>query len=48
MIIEGKELSEMPITGIHKNKNIKSVIEALTYATRSKYIIKNNSIIIKN
>ena len=48
MIIEGKKLSETPITGIHKNKSIKSVVEALTYATRTKYIIKNNSIIIKN
>ena len=48
VVIVGNELNKKPITGIHKNKNIKSVIEALTYATRATYEIKNNSIIIKN
>jgi len=48
LVIEGKDLRKRSITGTHKNKNIKSVIEALTFATNSKYIIENNSIIIKN
>lgn len=48
VVIEGKDLSNRSITGTHKNKNIKSVIEALTFATNSKYTIENNSIIIKN
>lgn len=48
VVILGDELNKIPITGTHKNKNIKSVIEALTYATRAGYEIKNNSIIIKN
>ena len=47
LIIESSDLYKKTLTGIHQNKNLKSVIEALTYATDSKYIVKNNSIIIK-
>lgn len=46
LVIERSDLYKMTLTGIHQNKSIKSVIEALTYATHSKYTIKNNSIII--
>lgn len=46
LIIGRNDLYKKTITGIHQNKNLKSVIEALTYATGSKYTIKNNSIIL--
>ena len=48
IVIDGPGLSKASFNGSHKNKNLKSVLEALTYATRSNYIIKDNSIIIKN
>lgn len=48
IVISDSDLKNASINGTHKNKNLKSVVEALTYATRSTYIIKNNSIIIKN
>ncbi len=47
LVIKNKKLYSKTITGVHQNKNIKSVIEALTYATGSTYTIKNKSIIIK-
>ena len=46
--VVGSTLRKTSINGVHKNKNLKSVLEALSYATRSSYIIKDNSIIIKN
>lgn len=48
LIIEGESIRQKSISGTHKNKNIKSVIEALTFATNTSYSVKNNSIIIKN
>lgn len=48
IILEEDGLKHKSITGSHKNKNIKSVIEALTFATGTKYYVKDNSIIIKN
>ena len=46
LVIERSDLYKKTLTGIHQNKSIKSVIEALTYATGSTYTVKNNSIII--
>ena len=48
IVIESANLRNKKFTGVHKNENIKSVIQALTYATRSAHKIKDNSIIIKN
>lgn len=48
LVISNREIYQKSFTGIHQNKNIKSVIEALAYATRTNYFIKGNSIIIKN
>lgn len=46
LVIHNNDLYHATFTGTHQNKNLKSVIEALTYATGSKYTVKNNSIII--
>ena len=46
LVINNTDLYKKTLTGIHQNRNLKSVIEALTYATGSKYTVKNNSIII--
>ncbi len=46
LVIDNNDLYHTTFTGTHQNKNLKSVIEALTYATGSKYTVKNNSIII--
>ncbi|MCG8309080.1 MAG: FecR domain-containing protein [Cytophagales bacterium] len=45
--IIGKELRNMPVSGRHKNKNLKAVLEAITFLSRSNYTVKDNSIIIK-
>lgn len=47
LVIDNSNLYKKTFTGIHKNENLKSVIETLTYATGTGYTIKNNSIIIK-
>ncbi len=46
LVIRNTDLYNKSFTGTHHNENIRSVIEALTYATGSTYTIKNNSIII--
>jgi transmembrane sensor len=46
LVVSNSNLYDKAITGIHKNENLKSVIETITYATGSEYTIKNNSIII--
>lgn len=48
LIIEDKSIYKKTLSGIHQNENLKSVIESLTFATGTKYLIKDNSIIIKN
>jgi len=48
IIIEDEEIYAMAIGGTHQNKSIKSVIESIVFMTRTKYLIKDNSIIIKN
>jgi len=48
VIIEDDAIYKKSLTGIHQNENIKSVLESLTFATGTKYSIKNNKIIIKN
>ncbi|MBV6642349.1 MAG: FecR domain-containing protein [Cyclobacteriaceae bacterium] len=48
VIIEDVSIYKKSLTGIHQNENIKSVLESLTFATDTKYTIKNNKIIIKN
>ncbi len=47
LIIADSSIYDKTLTGIHQNENLKSVIEALTYATGTKYQINDNSIIIK-
>ena len=47
VIISDREIYGKTLTGIHQNKSLKSVLEALTYATESKYKIKDQTIIIK-
>ena len=47
-LVIDREIYKKAFTGTHQNENLKSVIESLTYATRTKYIVKGNSIIIKN
>jgi len=41
------EIYSKSFSGTHQNKNLKSVIEALKYATRTQYEVKGNSIIFK-
>ena len=48
VIVENESIYKKSLTGIHQNENIKSVLESLTFATGTKYTIKNNQIIIKN
>ncbi len=48
IIIDNDSIYEKEITGVHQNENLKSVLESLTFATKTKYLIKDNSIIIKN
>jgi len=48
IIIEDEEIYENRLNGEHKNKNIKSVLESVTFATGTNYQIEDNSIIIKN
>ena len=48
VIVEDESVYNKSLTGIHQNENIKSVLESLTFATGTKYTIKNNQIIIKN
>lgn len=47
LVIADADIYKKTLTGTHHNENIKSVIEALTYATGTNYKIKGNSIIIK-
>lgn len=47
VVVANADIYNKTITGIHKNENLKSVIEALTYATGTKYQVKGNSIILK-
>ena len=47
MVIADSEIYEKTLTGFHQNENLTSVIEAITFATGTKYLIKGNSIIIK-
>jgi transmembrane sensor len=42
------KLSKLTLTGLHKNENLKSVVQAITFATGTQYEIKDNSLIIKN
>ncbi|MDZ7608161.1 MAG: FecR domain-containing protein [Cyclobacteriaceae bacterium] len=42
------KLSKLTLTGLHKNENLKSVVQAITFATGTRYEIKDNSLIIKN
>ncbi len=46
--IEGDNIYEKTLTGTHKNENLRSVIEAITFATGTRYEINNSTIIIKN
>jgi ferric-dicitrate binding protein FerR (iron transport regulator) len=48
IIIEDEEIYENRLNGEHKNKNIKSVLESVTFATGTNYQIEDNAIIIKN
>ena len=48
VIIEDKDIYNYNFTGNHENKNIRSVLETLTFATGTEYQINNDSIIIKN
>jgi ferric-dicitrate binding protein FerR (iron transport regulator) len=48
VIIEDKDIYSYNFTGNHENKNITSVLEALSFMTGTEYRIKNDSIIIKN
>ena len=47
MIIKDYTIYENALTGIHQNENLKSVMEALTYATGTNYEVKDSCIIIK-
>ncbi len=42
------KLSKLMLTGLHKNENLKSVVQAITFATGTQYEINDNSLIIKN
>lgn len=46
--IQDSSIYSKTLSGVHQNENLKSVIEALTYATGTKYQINENKIIIKN
>ena len=46
IVVADAEIYNKTLTGIHQNKNLTSVMEALTYATGTKYKVKGNSIII--
>lgn len=46
IVFANADIYNKTITGTHQNENLKSVIEALTYATGTKYKVKGNSIII--
>ncbi len=48
VVIEDEEIYELRIGGDHHNESIKSVMESIKYMTRTQYLIKDNSIIIKN
>lgn len=46
--LEGDEIAKKTLTGIHKNENLRSVIEAITFATGARYEINDNTIVIMN
>ncbi len=46
--IQDSSIYSKTLSGVHQNENLRSVIEALTYATGTKYRISENKIIIKN
>ena len=48
IVIADASIYNKTLSGVHQNENLKSVIEALTFATGTKYQISDNSIIIKN
>jgi ferric-dicitrate binding protein FerR (iron transport regulator) len=48
LIIEDEEIYDLAINGTHQNKSLKSVMESIRILTRTNYLIKDNSIIIKN
>ena len=48
VILEGSGLENKTFTGTHQNKSLRAVIETITFATRTSYVIKDNHIIIKN
>ena len=46
--IQDSSIYSKTLSGVHQNENLRSVIEALTYATGTKYQISENKIIIRN
>lgn len=48
ILVQDSSIYNKTLSGVHQNENLKSVIEALTYATGTKYLISENKIIIKN
>jgi len=46
--IQNSKIYEYNFTGIHQNKNLKSVLETLTFATGTKYSINGKSVLINN
>lgn len=47
LIIKDYSIYDKALTGVHRNESLKSVMEALTYATGTRYEVKDNCIIIK-
>ena len=46
VVIANKEIYNRTLSGLHHNENLESVLEALSYATGTKYVIKGDSVII--
>lgn len=46
LIISNKEIYNKTLTGLHHNESLESVLEALSFATETKYAVSGDSVII--
>lgn len=46
LVITNKEIYNKTLTGLHHNESLESVLEALSFATETKYAVRGDSVII--
>lgn len=46
LVISNSEIYKKTLTGLHHNENLESVLEALAYATGTKYVVRGDSAVV--